>query len=169
MLSCQIYQSVSLDGFCHHYLCLSTFSRRYVILILIIKIVSILMLDKTLSESHWFPDAGNKSRRARFGRRHTHNEELCIGSCEVILGRTTFYVSEALNGVWVNAGFHLKIQTLIVLYLLDILDVTLSYQGISSHYSLAWQWLQNSCHAEQWWWGAVRDIYNISYFLIFLS
>ena len=51
------------------------------------------------------PDTGNKSVRARFGRRRTHNEELCVGSCGVILGRATFYGSEAPNGVRVSVGF----------------------------------------------------------------
>jgi hypothetical protein len=48
------------------------------------------------------PDTGNKSVRARFGRRRTHNEEFCVGSCGVILGRATFYGSEAPNGVRVR-------------------------------------------------------------------
>jgi len=48
------------------------------------------------------PESGNKSVRARFGRRRTHNEELCVGSCGVILGRATFYGSEAPNGVRVS-------------------------------------------------------------------
>jgi hypothetical protein len=51
------------------------------------------------------PDTGNKSVRARFGRGRTHNEELCVGSCSVILGRATFYGSEAPNGVRVSVGF----------------------------------------------------------------
>ncbi|KAJ6485282.1 hypothetical protein DFH09DRAFT_949028, partial [Mycena vulgaris] len=45
------------------------------------------------------PEKGNKTVRARFGRRRTHNEQLCVGSCGVILGRATFYGSEAPNGV----------------------------------------------------------------------
>ncbi|KAJ7744876.1 hypothetical protein B0H16DRAFT_1889524 [Mycena metata] len=45
------------------------------------------------------PETGNKTVRARFGRRRTHNEQLCVGSCGVILGRATFYGSEAPNGV----------------------------------------------------------------------
>jgi CxC6 like cysteine cluster associated with KDZ transposases len=48
------------------------------------------------------PDSGNRSIRARFARRHTHNEELCVSSCGVILGRATFYGSEAPNGVRVH-------------------------------------------------------------------
>ncbi|KAK7684279.1 hypothetical protein QCA50_012603 [Cerrena zonata] len=45
------------------------------------------------------PDAGNQHLKARFGRRWTHNDELCTASCGVILGRTTFFGSEAPNGV----------------------------------------------------------------------
>ncbi|KAJ7065822.1 hypothetical protein C8F01DRAFT_1218892 [Mycena amicta] len=45
------------------------------------------------------PEAGNRNARARFGRRRTHNEELCVMSCGVIIGRATFYGSEAPNGV----------------------------------------------------------------------
>jgi len=48
------------------------------------------------------PEQGNKSLRARFGRKWTHNEELCVASCGVILGRATFYGSEAPNGVRVS-------------------------------------------------------------------
>nr|GAT48245.1 predicted protein [Mycena chlorophos] len=45
------------------------------------------------------PASGNRNPRARFGRRRTHNDELCVGSCGIILGRATFYGSEAPNGV----------------------------------------------------------------------
>jgi hypothetical protein len=48
------------------------------------------------------PETGNRSVRARFGRKRTHNEELCVASCGVILGRATFYGSEAPNGVRVR-------------------------------------------------------------------
>jgi hypothetical protein len=56
------------------------------------------------------PDSGNKSIWARFGRRRTHNEEFCVGSCGVILGCATFYGSEAPNGVrvsyWLSVRCH---------------------------------------------------------------
>ena len=45
------------------------------------------------------PEEGNQTLRARFGRKRTHNEELCITSCGIILGQATFYGSEAPNGV----------------------------------------------------------------------
>jgi hypothetical protein len=48
------------------------------------------------------PATGNRTLRACFGRRRTHNEELCVGSCGVILGRATMFGSEAPNGVRVS-------------------------------------------------------------------
>ena len=45
------------------------------------------------------PESGNTKTRARFGRRRTHNEELCVATCGVILGRATMYGSEGPNGV----------------------------------------------------------------------
>ena len=39
-------------------------------------------------------EMGNRKIRARFGHKRTHNEELCVASCGVILGRATFYGSE---------------------------------------------------------------------------
>lgn len=48
------------------------------------------------------PDTRNQASRAHFGRKQTHNEELCVASCGVILGRATFYDSEAPNGVRVS-------------------------------------------------------------------
>jgi hypothetical protein len=51
------------------------------------------------------PDTGNRTVKARFGRTRTHNEQLCVGSCGVILGRATFYGFEAPNGVRVCPSF----------------------------------------------------------------
>jgi hypothetical protein len=48
------------------------------------------------------PDAGNRPRRTRFTRRWTHNEQICVTSCGVILGRVTFYGSESIKGVRVS-------------------------------------------------------------------
>jgi len=48
------------------------------------------------------PNSGNRNLKARFGRRRTHNEELCVASCGVILGWATFFGSEAPNGVRVS-------------------------------------------------------------------
>jgi hypothetical protein len=49
------------------------------------------------------PSTGNRRKpRVFFSRRRVHNEELCISSCGIILGRATFYGSEAPNGVLVR-------------------------------------------------------------------
>jgi hypothetical protein len=48
------------------------------------------------------PEQGNTKTRARFGRRWTHNEQLCVATCSVVLGRMTMYGSEAVNGARVS-------------------------------------------------------------------
>jgi len=47
-------------------------------------------------------EMGNRKLRAQFGRRRSHNEELCVASCGTIFGRARFYGSEAPNGVRVS-------------------------------------------------------------------
>ncbi|KAI0739265.1 hypothetical protein C8Q80DRAFT_1112653, partial [Daedaleopsis nitida] len=44
------------------------------------------------------PDTGNARVRARFGRRRTHNEQLVVATCGVILGRATMFGSEGIDG-----------------------------------------------------------------------
>lgn len=46
-------------------------------------------------------DEGNSKPRARFGRRRTHNEQLVVATCGVILGRATMFGSEGIDGVMV--------------------------------------------------------------------
>ncbi|KDQ55343.1 hypothetical protein JAAARDRAFT_133990, partial [Jaapia argillacea MUCL 33604] len=48
------------------------------------------------------PDTGNSKPHARFGWRCTHNEQLCVGTCGVVLGRATFYGSEGVSGCRVD-------------------------------------------------------------------
>ena len=50
------------------------------------------------------PDEGNTKPRARFGRRRTHNEQLVVATCGVILGRATMFGSEGIDGVRVSLG-----------------------------------------------------------------
>jgi hypothetical protein len=45
---------------------------------------------------------GNKKRRSQFGRRRTHNEQLCVAPCGVIVGRKTFFASEGVRNVVVS-------------------------------------------------------------------
>ncbi|KIJ57565.1 hypothetical protein HYDPIDRAFT_104097, partial [Hydnomerulius pinastri MD-312] len=44
-------------------------------------------------------EEGNRKLRARFGQRRTHNEQLIMRPCGVILARATFFGSEAVSAV----------------------------------------------------------------------
>jgi len=44
-------------------------------------------------------EQGNKKLRAYFGRRRTHNEQIIMRPCGVIVSRATFYGSEAISAV----------------------------------------------------------------------
>lgn len=56
--------------------------------------------DETTAEV----DHGGPKLRARFGRRWTHNEQLCVATCGTVLGRMTMFGSEAVSGVKVSAS-----------------------------------------------------------------
>ena len=69
--------------------------------------VSLLEVDEdaevnTTTECNDKSPEGNRKARIRLNRRHTHNEQLCVATCGVILGRATFFSSEAVNGVVVR-------------------------------------------------------------------
>jgi len=49
------------------------------------------------------PEEGNRKLRAYFGRRRTHNEQLIMRPCGVILSRATFFGSEAVSAVNVSS------------------------------------------------------------------
>lgn len=73
--------------------------------------------------------SGNTTIRARFGRRRTHNEELCVASCGVILGRATFYGSEAPNSILVSTLFRISFASFTD-NTLGILDRTLPHKKL---------------------------------------
>lgn len=50
-------------------------------------------------------EAGNRRLKAFFGRRRTHNEQLIMRSCGVIIARATFFGSEAISAVNVSQLF----------------------------------------------------------------
>ena len=56
-----------------------------------------------LEEDEGKHEEGNARPRACFGRRRTHNEQLCVATCGIILGRATFYGSEGPNGARVRS------------------------------------------------------------------
>jgi hypothetical protein len=47
-------------------------------------------------------EGGNRKIKARFGRGHTHNEQMIMYPCGVVISRATFWGSEAVSGV--NVG-----------------------------------------------------------------
>jgi hypothetical protein len=47
-----------------------------------------------------------KRLRAQFGRRRTHNEELMVAPCGIILARETFYGAEGVNSIAVRHQLH---------------------------------------------------------------
>ncbi|KAJ6575872.1 hypothetical protein B0H10DRAFT_2346062, partial [Mycena sp. CBHHK59/15] len=49
-------------------------------------------LDAQDDECDGKPAQGNRTVRARFGHKRTHNEELCVYSCGTVAGRATFLV-----------------------------------------------------------------------------
>lgn len=49
------------------------------------------------------PPTGNRRIRAQFGRRRTHNEQIIVAPCGVIIACATFYGAEALHTVAVSA------------------------------------------------------------------
>jgi len=52
---------------------------------------------------------GNHVPKARFGRRRTHNEQLVVACCGVIIARGTMYGAEALSGVRVSMSWIKKV------------------------------------------------------------
>ena len=44
-------------------------------------------------------DAGNTAPKARFARRRTHNEQLVVSCCGIIIARGTMFGAEAISGV----------------------------------------------------------------------
>jgi hypothetical protein len=60
------------------------------------------MIEGTFAECEGKSETGNRKLKAYFGRRRTHNEQLIVRTCGVILSRATMYGSEAVSGV--NVG-----------------------------------------------------------------
>jgi hypothetical protein len=80
------------------------------------------------------PETGNRKVRALFGRKRTHNEELCVASCGVILGRATFYGSEGANSIRVSL-FNVSIYPKLTL-IKGILAWVVSYKSIAPRSSM---------------------------------
>jgi hypothetical protein len=93
-------------------------------------------VEITANDCNGKSSSGNQNRtiRARFGRRRTHNDELCVASCGIILGRTTFYGSEAPSAVRVcfiqftlsSTQFTMHMQA----FLMDLFPTQRSLPGV---------------------------------------
>jgi hypothetical protein len=59
-------------------------------------------IDEVLTPCSDKSAEGHRKTFARFGRRRTHNEQLCVTSCGIVLGRATFYGAEGPNSVRVS-------------------------------------------------------------------
>lgn len=87
------------------------------------------------------PEEGNQTLQARFGQKRTHNEELCITSCGIILGGQLSMAQKHLKGLWYT-NFHL---TFIFTYryytsiIPVILEEAISDQKITALSSMAQQ------------------------------
>jgi hypothetical protein len=51
------------------------------------------------------PQARQHKLRAQFGRKRTHNEQIIVAPCGIILARETFYGAEAVSTVVVCNSF----------------------------------------------------------------
>jgi hypothetical protein len=51
------------------------------------------------------PETGNRKIRALFGRRRTHNEQIMVRPCGIIVARQTFFGSETTPQTVVSARF----------------------------------------------------------------
>ncbi len=53
--------------------------------------------------THSATSTGRRKLRVQFGQKRTHNEQLFIAPCDVIVARETFFYSEAPSAVIVSA------------------------------------------------------------------
>ena len=93
---------------------------------------------------------GHRKVFARFGRRRTHNEELCVASCGVILGHATFYGAEGPNSVRVSGSFDAEMRTHSLLFTrTDVLEDLVSDEGIFAFCHVVRQQLPCSRHVKK--------------------
>ena len=61
------------------------------------------------------PPAAKKKIRAQFGRSRTHNEQILVAPCGMIIARETFYHAESITAVVVRAIYSSLLSTLILI------------------------------------------------------
>jgi hypothetical protein len=65
--------------------------------------------SQVLSSTSALPDVqppGKKKIRALFGQKRTHNEQIIVAPCGIILAWETFYGAEAITTVVVSIHWH---------------------------------------------------------------
>lgn len=62
------------------------------------------------------PATGNRRLRAQFGRKRTHNEQIIVAPCGVIIARSTFYGAEAVKSIVVSLllSAHSEVKLIVV-------------------------------------------------------
>ena len=79
------------------------------------------------------PDGGNRRLRARFGRRQTHNEQLIVRPCGMIIAHTTFYGSETVPQTVVSSIIFLHCASPFILTVMTIGNAKTGVLGSRFH------------------------------------
>jgi hypothetical protein len=82
------------------------------------------------------PDMGNQKLHAQFGRKRSHNEELCVASCGILYGHQRFFGSEAPNGVQVSSKLLYDVFS-VSHGMTDVCNVSVPHKTISAWSNLA--------------------------------
>ena len=79
------------------------------------------------------PDGGNRRLRARFGRRQTHNKQLIVRPCGMIIARATFYGSETFPQTVVSSIIFLHCASPFLLTVMTIGNAKTGVSGSRFH------------------------------------
>lgn len=98
--------------------------------------------------------------KAQLTRKRTHNEELCVACCGVILGRATFFGSEALNGVRVSHQKVITLQLKLIYFgITAVLEIPIPHKELPSPVPFHGYQLQDaSAHSSLRGWGVLFQL-----------
>jgi hypothetical protein len=111
-------------------------------------------------------DTGNRKFKALFGRSSTHNEQLLVWPCGVIVQRATFYNAEAVSNVLVS---HLSMAVSLLIVVQLFVEKTFSVPRAHKPEHLIYNTncdakQQVMAHPEQWSWfqdvGMTVDVFH---------
>jgi hypothetical protein len=78
-----------------------------------------------LHASHTAGNAPRPKLRAQFGRKRTHNEQIIVAPCGIIMARETFYGAEAVSSVVVSNSYIIMtriLQPCFIIYLFSVVS-----------------------------------------------